>query len=69
MDAGIRRQRIEGLEAIKAKALDMTNQGKTDGEIRTFIQDGTKELAFAVPDEESFIKAVRAVKKFKKGKK
>ena len=69
MDAGIRQKRVEGLEAIKAKALDMAKQGKTDLEVSSFINEGKKELAFELPDEESFKKAVNAAEKFKKSKK
>ncbi len=69
MDAGIRQKRVEGLEAIKAKALDMAKQGKTDLEVKSFINEGKKELAFELPDEEAFKKAVKAAEKFKKSKK
>jgi hypothetical protein len=69
MDAGIRQKRVEGLEAIKAKALDMAKQGKTDLEVSSFINEGKKELAFELPDEEAFKKAVKAAEKFKKSKK
>tara|TARA_B100000131_G_scaffold259992_1_gene255716 strand:+ start:312 stop:521 length:210 start_codon:yes stop_codon:yes gene_type:complete len=69
MDAGIRQKRVEGLEAIKAKALDMAKQGKTDLEVSSFINEGKKELAFELPDEEAFKKAVKAAEKFKKNKK
>tara|TARA_R100000781_G_scaffold13920_1_gene11856 strand:+ start:397 stop:606 length:210 start_codon:yes stop_codon:yes gene_type:complete len=69
MDAGTRQKRVEGLEAIKAKALDMAKQGKTDLEVKSFINEGKKELAFGLPDEEAFKKAVKAADKFKKSKK
>ena len=45
MDAGTRQKRVEGLEAIKSKALQMAVDGSTDGEVREFIEDGKKELA------------------------
>jgi len=69
MDAGTRQKRVEGLEAIKAKALDMAKQGKTDTEVNSFITEGKKELAFGLPDEEAFKKAVKVAEKFKKNKK
>ena len=69
MDAGTRQKRVEGLEAIKSKALEMATQGSTDGEVREFIEDGKKELAFNLPDEEAFRKAVKAADKYKKSKK
>ena len=69
MDAGTRQKRVEGLEAIKSKALEMASQGSTDGEVREFIEDGKKELAFSLPDEDAFKKAVSAAKSYKKSKK
>ena len=69
MDAGTRQKRVEGLEAIKSKALEMASQGSTDGEVREFIEDGKKELAFELPDDEAFKKAVNAAEKFKTNKK
>ena len=69
MDAGTRQKRIEGLEAIKDRALQMTFDGNTDGEVRDFIDEGKKELAFNLPDEDAFRKAVKAAGKYKKSKK
>ena len=47
----------------------MASQGSTDGEVREFIEDGKKELAFNLPDEDAFKKAVSAAKSYKKSKK
>ena len=69
MDAGTRQKRVEGLEAIKGRALNMAKEGKDDGEIRNFIDEGKKELAFNLPDEDAFRKAVKAAGKYKKSKK
>jgi uncharacterized protein YpuA (DUF1002 family) len=69
MDAGTRQKRVEGLEAIKSKALQMAVDGSTDGEVREFIEDGKKELAFNLPDEDAFKKAVSAADRYKKSKK
>ncbi len=69
MDAGTRQKRVEGLEAIKSKALQMAVDGSTDGEVRDFIDEGKKELAFNLPDEEAFKKAVGAANRYKKSKK
>ena len=69
MDAGTRQKRVEGLEAIKSKALQMAVDGSTDGEVREFIEDGKKELAFNLPDEGAFRKAVKAADRYKKSKK
>jgi len=69
MDAGTRQKRVEALEAIKGKALNMAKEGKTDTDVRGFIDEGKKELAFNLPDEDAFRKAVSAADKYKKSKK
>ena len=69
MDAGTRQKRVEGLEAIKSKALQMAVDGSTDGEVREFIEDGKKELAFNLPYEDALKKAVSEDKTYKKYKK
>jgi hypothetical protein len=47
----------------------MAVDGSTDGEVREFIEDGKKELAFNLPDEDAFKKAVSAADRYKKSKK
>ena len=47
----------------------MAGDGKTDGEVRDFIDEGKKELAFNLPDEDAFKKAVSAAKAYKNSKK
>mgnify|MGYP003140302690 FL=1 len=64
-----RKNKVKGLEAIKSKAMDMAMQGKDSLEIRDFVGGSTKELAYEVPDDEAFVKAVKASKKFKESKK
>jgi hypothetical protein len=63
-----RKNKVKGLEAIKSKAMDMAMQGKDSLEIRDFVGGSTKELAYEVPDDEAFVKAVKASKKFKESK-
>ena len=69
MDAGTRQKRVEGLEAIKDKALKMASQGEYADNVREFVTSAKKELAFELPDEESFKKAVDATLKYKKSNK
>ena len=64
-----RKNKVKGLEAIKSKAIDMAMQGKDSLEIRDFVGGSTKELAYELPDEEAFVKAVKASKKFKESDK
>ena len=70
MDPEIRKQRIEALEVIKDKALGMAQTGSDSLEVRSFITDAKKELAYELPDEEAFKKAMNATLayKAKKGK-
>ena len=69
MEAGIRQKRVEGLEAIKDKALVMAREGADDMEVRYFVTEGKKRLAFELPDQEAFDKAVTATLRYKNKKK
>ena len=65
MDANTRMQRVEAMEAIKDKAIGMAADGNDDLSVKDFIQSAKRELAFEVPDEDSFRKAVKAAGKYK----
>ena len=58
-------QRVEGLENIKQRALEMAEAGADDLTVRDFITDSKKVLAFAVPDEDAMLKAADAAKRFR----
>ena len=68
MDAGVRQQRVEALEAIKGKAVDMAKEGKDSLEVRDFVTSAKKELAYELPDEEAFKKAMNAPLAYKRKK-
>jgi len=68
MDIEARKNKVKGLEAIKSKALDMATQGVDSLEVRDFVSEASKELAYRNPDEESFKRAAKASKIFKKRK-
>ena len=68
MNVEDRKNKVRGLEAIKSKAMDMAMSGKDSLEIRDFVGGATKELACEVPDDEAFVKAVKASRKFKESK-
>jgi len=68
MEVEDRKNKVAGLEAIKNKALDMASQGFDSLEVREFVTDATKKLAFEIPDEEAFKKAAKASGKFKLSK-
>lgn len=69
MDAGTRQKRVEALEAIKNKALDMAKGGKDSLEVRDFVTSARKELAYELPDEDAFKKAVNATMTYKQKQK
>ena len=57
MDAGTRQKRVEALEAIKNKALEMAVKGNDSIDVRGFVKDAKMNLAFELPDQEAFEKA------------
>jgi len=64
MDAGVRQKRVEALEKIKEKAMDMAKTGRDSLEVRDFVTEAKKELAYELPDEEAFKKAVGATRAY-----
>ncbi|MEK9923972.1 MAG: hypothetical protein VW521_13975 [Rhodospirillales bacterium] len=58
-------QRVQGLEDIKQRALEMAQAGADDLTVRDFITDSKKTLAFALPDEDTMLKAADAAKRFR----
>lgn len=65
MDPKVRAQRVEGLEAIKNKALEMAQKGADSLEVRNFVMDAKKELAYELPDQDAFTKAMNATLAYK----
>lgn len=68
MDAGTRQKRVEALEVIKNKAIDLAKQGRDSLEVRDFVTEAKKELAYELPDEEAFKKAMNATLAYKRSK-
>lgn len=68
MDAGVRQKRVEALEAIKNKALGLAKEGRDSLEVRDFVTSAKKELAYELPDEEAFKKAMGATLAYKRSK-
>jgi hypothetical protein len=68
MDAGVRQKRVEALEMIKDKALGMAKGGRDSLEVRDFVSNAKKELAYGLPDEDAFRKAVRATQAYQRKK-
>jgi acyl carrier protein len=65
MDFEKRAKRVEALEAIKNKALTMANEGADSLDVRNFVIDAKKELAYELPDQEAFDKAMKATLAYK----
>lgn len=68
MDAGTRQKRVEALESIKNKAMEMAAKGADSGTVREFVKDAQVNLAYELPDEEAFTKAARATLAYKRKK-
>ena len=60
MDLQDQEKKVEALEAIKHRALVMAGEGADSLQVRDFITDAKKELAYELPDTEAFEKAARA---------
>ena len=69
MDAGVRQKRVEALEKIKNKAMDMAKTGRDSLEVRNFVTEAKKELAYQLPDEDAFKKAVNVTRAYIKKRK
>ena len=68
MDSGTRQKRVEALEAIKNKAMQMAADGADSGSVRDFVTEAKTDLAYELPDEEAFTKAARATLAYKRKK-
>lgn len=65
MDAGTRQKRVEALETIKNRALEKAQRGEDSLEVRDFVTSAKKELAYELPDQEAFQKAMNATLAYK----
>jgi len=68
MDAGTRQKRVEALEAIKMKAMEMATKGSDSLDVRDFVKDAKMNLAFELPDQEAFEKAKAATLAYKRSR-
>ena len=60
MDLEQRVNKVKGLEAIKEQAIRMADEGADALEVRSFVNEGAKRVAYEHPDEEAFLKAAKA---------
>ena len=57
MDPQARQARIKGLQSIQKKALNLASTGADAFEIRDFVTEAKKGLAYTVPEEDQFRKS------------
>ncbi len=57
MNQEARLARIKGLQSIQKKALNIASTGADAFEVRDFVTEAKKGLAYAIPEEEQFKKA------------
>ena len=68
MDVQQRIDKVKGLEAVKEQALRMADEGANALEVRSFVNEGAKRVAYENPDEEAFLKAAKATLAYKQKK-
>ena len=66
MDDSVRLNKIKGLEAIKAEAIRRAEKGEDAFQVRSFIDEAQKELAYENPDADAMKKALNATLAYKK---
>ena len=66
MDDTVRSNKIKGLEAIKAEAIRRAEKGEDAFQVRSFIDEAQKELAYENPDADAAKKALNATMAYKK---
>jgi hypothetical protein len=60
MDLEQRVNKVKGLEAVKEQAMRMADEGADALEVRSFVNEGAKRVAYENPDEDAFLKAAKA---------
>ena len=54
MDTSAREARIKGLQSIQKKALNLASEGADAFEVRDFVTEAKKGLAYTVPEGDKF---------------
>jgi hypothetical protein len=68
MDIHDRTRKVQALQEIKNKALDMADKGANSFDVRNFVTEGAKKVAYEIPDEEAFHRAASATMAYKQAK-
>jgi hypothetical protein len=66
MDPQAREARINGLQSIKKKALNLAGAGADAFEIRDFVTEAKKGLAYTIPEEDQFRKSKALALEYKR---
>jgi hypothetical protein len=66
MDPQAREARIKGLQSIKKKALNLAGAGADAFEIRDFVTEAKKGLAYTIPEEDQFRKSKTLALEYKR---
>jgi hypothetical protein len=66
MDPAAREKRIQGLESIQKKALNLASEGLDAFQVRDFITESKKGLAYTFPEEEQYQKAKTTAMEYKR---
>jgi hypothetical protein len=66
MDPQARQARIKGLQSIQKKALNLAGAGADAFEIRDFVTEAKKGLAYTVPEEDQFRKSKALALEYKR---
>jgi len=68
MDVQQRINKVKSLQTLKEHAMNMADQGAGALEVRHFVNEGAKRIAYEHPDEEAFHNAARATLAYKRQK-
>jgi len=66
MDPAERKKRIQGLENIKKRALNLASKGLDAFQVRDFITESKKGLAYTFPEEDQYKKAKISAMEYKR---
>ena len=68
MDTNDRVKKVEALQGVKSAAFDLADRGANSTDIRNFISEQSKKIAYDYPDMEAFGAARGAAAAYKRSK-
>ncbi len=66
MNQEARQARIKGLQTIQKKALNLASAGADAFEVRNFVTEAKKGLAYTIPEEDQFRKSKSLALEYKR---